>query len=164
MINNTYFSSNLKMSTSPPMDMRYFFEGDFNHLITLSDSKDDIDTITSTIAFIDIIDYKLQKYSRGRAYSGKYLADNKLIIELQISKQLKYISKNIKLTSSILNIDNVTQIISIAVPNKICNIPIEDIIRRGELNISSYIENIFFKKIDSRTALTSISAVINVKF
>ena len=165
MISNTYFTSSisLKNTTTLPNNIHYFFEGDFTELIELESSTINIDTLTSVVAFIDIIDYKLHRYMKSNSYSGISLPNNKLIIELNFSRHIKYVSEN-KISSSMINLDDMTKIVSIAIPDKIYDIPINDIIRRGDLNITPYIENIFFKKITNRSFLISISALINVKF
>lgn len=165
MISNTYFTSNisLKNTTTLPNNIHYFFEGDFTELIELDNSKIHIDTLTSVVPFIDIVDYKLYKYTKSNSYSGLSLPNNKLIVELNFSRHIKYVSEN-KISSSMINLDDITRIVSIAIPDKIYDIPINDIIRRGDFNITPYIENIFFKKITNRSFLISISTLINVKF
>ncbi|MGL4450222.1 MAG: hypothetical protein ACRCTZ_03390 [Sarcina sp.] len=165
MIKNTYTSKfNLKNIKSLPTNMYYFFEDDFIEIITLNSNKHLIDAITSVSAFIEIIDYKLQKYTKSNSYNGFFLPTNKLIVELNLSKHIKYIGKDETLISSMINLDDSQKIISIGIPNKICNVPIEDIIRRGEFTITPYIEHTFFKKINSKKFLISISILVNIKF
>ena len=134
MINNTYYSSNknFKNNNILPTNLRYFYEGDITEVIEIPDNKNNIDTLTSVITYIDIINYKLQKYTKSKSYSGQCISDNKLVVELLISRQLKYACENIQTTSSIIGLEDLTKVITIAVPNKISNISIDDIVRRGE--------------------------------
>lgn len=166
MINNTYFTSrqSLKNTDYLPTNICYFFEGDFTEIIDLKNIENNIDTLISVSAFIDVIDYKLTKYNKSNAYSGISLPNNKLIVELNLIRHIKYTTDTKISMSSILTLDNLTKVISIGVPNKIDNIPIEDIIRRGELTITPYIENVFFKKVLNKNILICVSTIINIKF
>ncbi|MGL4910910.1 MAG: hypothetical protein ACRC3Y_00630, partial [Romboutsia sp.] len=76
---------------------------------------------------------------------GKKLSGKKLLVELNISYNIKYTSNSLEKYLYVLK-SNITKIMYIVVPKEIDEVNIEDFIRRKKIQVQSFVEDLYAER------------------
>jgi hypothetical protein len=134
--------SYLGISGSLPTNIEYFKEELFNNIINIPKDRKPIYKITSASVDCKVNSMKLLNTNVQTSNEGQKLSGKKLLVELNLSYRIKYISDSKEKYLYMLK-SNVPKVMYIVLPKTINDIPIEEFFRKKKIVLEPYIEDIY---------------------
>lgn len=163
---NSYIERIDGIGVSPniPEYVKYFKETCLVEELVIPFKRPDIESLISVMVDAKVIDYKLIDTPAGMSYEGQNLSGKKLIVEIGLTQNVKYVSDSE--TQSIhgfINTDTMKNVF-IVIPNEINGEKIEDVIRKKKFSVVPYIEDVYAIRKDCRSVTSYITFLVNVEF
>lgn len=128
-----------------PKDIKYFKEELFSNVISSSNLNKPILSIISASVDCNINSIKLINTQVRTSNEGQKLTGKKLLVEINISYKIKYLSDSKEKYLYILK-ERCTKVVYIVLPKSIGDYKIEDLVRRKKIKVRSYVENLYVEK------------------
>lgn len=130
------------ISNNLPTDITYFKEELFDTTIYNTKEGACISKVISASVDCSINSMKLLNTSVRTSNEGQKLTGKKLLIEVNLSYRIKYISSTKEKYLYVLK-NNTTKVIYIVLPKYIEDLKIEELVRRKKIKIEPYIEDLY---------------------
>ncbi|SHJ45647.1 hypothetical protein SAMN02745163_02022 [Clostridium cavendishii DSM 21758] len=145
-----------------PKSPKYFSEFSIPYDILIPCEKPNISSILSVIikseiSSLNVIDTPIRISNDGTKLSG-----NKLMVELKIIEQIKYVSEELTNCVYILP-NNIIKTLQIVVPSTIHGEKLIDLFRKNKIIVKTYFEDAYFEIIDDRNIYSNLSIMVNVE-
>lgn len=152
------------VSPNIPEHVEYFKEICLVEDLVIPFKKPDIESVISVMVDAKVIDYKIIDTPVALSYEGQNLSGNKLIVEIGLHQNIKYVSDSENQSiHAFINADTMKNVF-IVVPTEINGETILDIIRKKRFSITPYIEDVYSIKKDCRSVTNYITIIVNVEF
>lgn len=128
-------------------ELLYFNQLTLNYEFYLKDKKVDIKSIISVGTSVNININQVINTPIRISAEGKSLKGKKIMSEVNIKHEIKYLGQG---PSSYIYIDNINflKFVGIVMPQRIDDRPLEELIRKNKMFIEAYIEDVYVKLID----------------
>lgn len=133
------------ISNQLPTDIKYFKEELFSDIIIKSNKLRAIGDIVSVAVDTKIDSTKILNTSERTSNEGRKLSGKKLLVEVNLSYNIKYTSNTIEKYLYIIK-HNITKIVYIVVPKEIENTLIEEFLRHKKIQVQHFIEDLYAQK------------------
>lgn len=128
-----------------PINIKYFKEELIDNIFFKKEDAKPIEKIVSSSIDLKVKSIKLLNTPIRTSNEGKKLSGKKLLVELNISYNIKYTSNSLEKYLYVLK-NNITKIMYIVVPKEIEEVSIEDFVRRKKIQVQSFVEDLYVEK------------------
>lgn len=147
-----------------PETVSYFQEIEMMEVLKIPEVKPDIELITEMAVKPEVISVRLVKTKDALSYSGQNLTGYKVIVELGISKRVKYVADVPSQSVHSAHYDGCMKSAFIVVPKEVCNTCIESLIEHGDYDITPYLLFSNAQMRDERTIIWSAVILVDLVF
>lgn len=152
------------LNKNMPVKVKYFSELSISGNLLITKENPSIDNIISFVVYPRIKTTKLIESELGVSNDGQSLSGYKLIVEVEITEKLKYVSRNADRSIHGITFDRITKSCFIVVPGIINGHRVCDLVRKKQLVARPYIEDAYVAIRDSRSIFQNIIILIDVNF
>lgn len=164
MINtNKNIVEGIGVSKNLPPPLLYFTQLSVSEIIKIPESKPDMEQLLSITADIKVISLKIANTPHSTSNEGQNLSGKKLVIELLIIQKIKYVANDPTQSVHVVHFEKIVSTF-VVIPKKYCNKPVELILKRNQIEVTFYIEDILGRMIDKKTIFKNITFLADVTF
>lgn len=147
-----------------PPNPLYFTQIAIQEMVSIPEEKPDMEAILSCMVEAIIISARLIETPCMKSYEGQLLSGRKLIIELKLDQKVTYVADVVSQSEHSAHFENLFNSLFVVVPQRVGNIPIENLFKKGRINVTPYIEDIYCEMLDSRNIFKNITLLLDVTF
>ena len=154
--------TNLYNQNVLPTGVKYFKEEPMCEIISIPKQKPDMDRILDILVSPEIEHMNLIETEKAMSNEGQMLTGYKLAVEIKLKQKLTYVADDPRQPVHAAHYESLKGMFVI-LPERVDDRNINELLRAGRLTVVPYIENIYFKNIDSRNIFKSILLFLDVK-
>lgn len=147
-----------------PRKVKYFSEFLVSGNLFIPQDNPDIDNVISLNVYPRIISSKLVETEIGISNDGQSLSGYKLMVEVEIKEKLKYASKNSDQSIHGISFERIIKSVFIVVPGTVNGYRVCDLVRKKQIIVRPYIEDVYVTIKDNRSIFQNIIILVDVKF
>ncbi|MGL5767547.1 MAG: hypothetical protein ACRCX8_18095 [Sarcina sp.] len=157
-----YCKTNSCMQSIMPKTALYFKEEILDDILIIPNQKPDLDRILDITAWAEVEDYKLIETETGLSYEGQRLTGKKLVVEVKIKEKLIYVAEVVEQSAHAAHYEKFKSIFVI-LPEKIGDKYICDLVRANRIQITPYVEDLCYRKLNEREIHRCLLLFVDVK-
>ncbi len=147
-----------------PSNPLYFTQISIPETVTIPAEKPDMEAILSCMVEAIVMSTRLIETPCMKSYEGQLLSGRKLVIELKLDQKVTYVADSVSQSEHSAHFENLYNSLFVVVPQRVGNIPIENLFKKGRINVTPYIEDIYCEMLDSRHIFKNTTLLLNVTF
>jgi hypothetical protein len=151
------------ISKKLPVNPLYFTELSIAECVFLPEHKPDIYELLSIMADVEVFSFRIADTPKAISNEGQILTGRKLIAELRIFKNIRYVSYEPVQKVHTAHFEQLVSIF-VVIPKEEKNIPVEMLLQQNRINVIPYIEDIFGEVKCNRTIFQNIALLVESKF
>lgn len=133
-----------------PEEVSYFKEEIINEILSIPCQKPDMERLLKTLVDVTVEDKKLIKTEKGLSNEGQALTGYKLVVKLRIKEKITYVADECTQSVHAAHYETIKNLF-IIVPEVIDGENVCNLIKKGRLSITPYVECVESRMLDCRT-------------
>lgn len=145
-----------------PENVQYFKEEIINEILTIPCSSPDIERLLKTLVDVTVEETKIIKTEKGLSNEGQILTGSKLVIKLRIKEKITYVADECRQSVHASSYENIKNTF-IILPEEIDGEQVCNLLKKGKLRITPYVECVESRMLDKRTIHKCVMLIVDVK-